>query len=139
MKRKADTPDQAQIRALLDEWAAATRQDRKDDVLANHAADVLIYDVLPPMKYEGAAAYRRSWAEWQPETKGEVKFGFEDLAITTGSDVAFATCFIRCGGTKPNGQTFEDLVRATICLQKLDGAWKVKHQHISMPLPPHGG
>jgi hypothetical protein len=40
----------ADIRSLLEAWADATRQNRKSEVPANHAADVLIYDVLAPMK-----------------------------------------------------------------------------------------
>jgi ketosteroid isomerase-like protein len=102
-------------------------------------ADVLIYDVLAPMKYEGAEAYRRSWDEWQPETQGEGQFGLEDLSITAGSDVAFATAFIRCGGTMPDGRRFEDLVRAPFCLQNISGAWRVAHQHISKPIQLGGG
>ena len=133
MAEKAKTPDESQVHALLEAWATATRQNRKNDVLANHAANVLIYDVLPPMKYEGAASYRRSWDEWQPETQGEGQFNLEEVAITAGTDVAFASCFIRCGGTLPNGHTFEDIVRATFCLQKHDSAWQIAHQHISKP------
>jgi len=139
MKKQTDTADEAQIRTLLEEWASATRQDRKSEVLANHTTNVLIYDVLPPMKYEGAEAYRRSWDEWQPETQGESQFDLEELVITAGADVAFATCFIRCGGTTPDGHVFQDLVRATICLQKISGAWKVTHQHISKPFELPGG
>jgi ketosteroid isomerase-like protein len=50
-------------------WASATRKGQRDDVLANHLPDVLIYDVLAPMKYEGAPAYRQSWDEWLPIRK----------------------------------------------------------------------
>jgi ketosteroid isomerase-like protein len=49
-----------QVRDLLQQWAAATRKGQRDDVLANHLTDVF-YDVLAPMKYQGAAAYRQSW------------------------------------------------------------------------------
>ena len=132
------TADESQIRLVLDAWASATRQGRQDDVLANHLADVLIYDVLAPMKYEGAAAYRQSWGEWQPDTKGEGKFELEGLSITAGPDVAFAHGFIRCGGDLPDGKTFEDLVRATFCLRKSLGSWKVAHQHISKPIQLSG-
>jgi ketosteroid isomerase-like protein len=127
--------EESAIRAILESWASATRQGRQDDVLANHAHDVLIYDVLPPMKYESAAEYRRSWEDWQPETQGECRFDLEDLSVTVGSDVAFAHGFIQCGGTLPTGKTFRDTVRATFCLGKVDGAWRILHQHISKPLP----
>jgi ketosteroid isomerase-like protein len=126
--------DEAQVRAVLQQWATTTRKGQRDDVLANHLPDVLIYDVLAPMKYEGAAAYRKSWDEWQPDTQGEGQFDLQDLSVTVGGDVAFAHCFIKCGGVLANGKTFEDLVRATFCLRKTSGSWKVAHQHNSKPI-----
>lgn len=133
----ADTNDN-QVRQLLERWARATREGRLDEVLEHHAPDVLIYDVLLPMKYESAAAYRRSWGDWQPNTQGEDKFELQDLSVVSSDDIAFAHCFIQCGGMLLNGETFEDLVRATFCLRKSDGAWKVTHQHISKPFQPSG-
>lgn len=86
------------------------------------------------MKYEGTEAYRQSWDEWQPQTEGEGVFDLEDLAITAGTEVAFATAFIRCGGTMPDGRTFEDLVRATFGLHKEGDGWRVVHSHVSRPV-----
>jgi ketosteroid isomerase-like protein len=128
--------DEQQIRTVLLQWAEATREDRRDEVLANHLPHALIYDVLPPMKYEGTEAYRASWDEWQPDTAAEARFELEDLTITATADLAFAHGFIRCGGAMPNGETFEDLVRATFCLEKSTGSWKIAHQHISKPFEP---
>ena len=62
--------DEEQVRDIILQWAEATREDRRNEVLANHLPNVLIYDVLPPMKYESAEAYRASWDEWQPDTAG---------------------------------------------------------------------
>ena len=135
MNEQSDTAaDEEKIRQVLQQWANATRNGKRDTVLTNHLSNVLIYDVLSPMKYEGAYAYRQSWDEWQPKTQGEGQFELEDLSVTAGVDVAFAHCFIKCGGTLPNGKTFEDLVRATFCLRKASGSWKVAHQHISKPI-----
>ena len=134
-----NSSDQAQIRDVLESWAANTRHGRLDAVLANHAPDVLIYDVLPPIKYAGAAAYRASWGDWQPDTVGPARFDLQDLTIMAGDEVGFAHGFIQCGGTLESGRVFEDLVRATFCLRKIDGRWVVAHQHISMPVPKGGG
>src|SRR5258708_27503363 len=90
------------VRQILARWAEMTRTGKQDQVLANHADDVLIYDVLPPMQYEGAEAYRRSWDEWQPESSGESQFELQDPKITAGEDIAFAHGLIQCGGTLPN-------------------------------------
>lgn len=129
---------ESEVRTVLEAWAAATRQNKKGDILKNHAKDLIIFDVLPPMKYESADSYRRSWDEWQPETQGEAIFNLEDLSVTAGNEVAFAHSFIRCGGTTPDGRVFQDLVRATFCLQKVDGVWVVHHQHVSKPFQHSG-
>lgn len=126
----------AEVRAVIQAWAQATQQNRQDDILKHHAADLVIYDVLPPLQYESAEAYRRSWALWQPQTEGETRFELEGLSVTAGDDVAFAHGLISCGGTLADGRSFEDQVRATFCLQKVDGQWQVLHQHVSKPFQP---
>lgn len=136
--KKATGTNKQRIRQLLHQWRDATRAGRKDDILANHAKDVLIYDPIPPFKYEGAAAYRKSFDKWWPETEGSGKFDFHDLQITAGDDVAYAHGVITCGGTRPNGETFEDRVRLTVCLQQLRGKWVITHTHTSMPLGGSG-
>ncbi|RDE50668.1 MAG: ketosteroid isomerase [Candidatus Accumulibacter meliphilus] len=125
--------DQVEIQQLLERWALNTRTGKQDNILENHSESVVVYDVLPPMKYESAEEYRKSWDEWQPETTGESLFNLHDLKVVAGSDVAFAYGLIHCGGTLPDGINFEDWVRATFCLEKNGGKWVVTHQHISMP------
>lgn len=105
-----------QVRHLLLSCANATRADERSKILQNHHPDALI------------------WDSWQPETQGDNVFEFTDLNVVTGGEVAFASGLIRCGGTLKNGQNFEDLVRATFCLQKLSDKWTVMHQHISKPM-----
>jgi ketosteroid isomerase-like protein len=128
-----------QVRAVLEDWANATQQNRKDEILKHHVPDLVIFDVLPPMKYESAESYRQSWNDWQPETQSEGQFALENLSITASTDLAFAHCFICCGGTMPDGLTFQDLVRATFCLKKIDRTWKILHQHISKPIQKSNG
>lgn len=40
------TTNEVQIRELINDWAKTTREGDDDAVLSNHAADVLIFDVL---------------------------------------------------------------------------------------------
>jgi ketosteroid isomerase-like protein len=127
------TADEIEVTKVLEAWALATREGRLDDVLRSHDADVVIYDVLPPLRYSSAAEYRASWGDWQPDVEGQGRFELEDLRVTAGADVAFAYGVIQCGGTLPNGTTFQDTVRATFCLVRQEGMWHVVHQHISKP------
>ena len=133
MEQKRNSADTESVRQLLLDWATATRTGARDAILQGHAPDVLVYDVLPPLLYQGTDAYRASWSSWQPQTQGEDTFEFTGLDVVAGSDVAFASGLIKCGGTLQDGRTFEDLVRATFCLRKRSGEWLVPHQHISRP------
>ena len=128
------TTDEVQIRKLINDWAKATREGDDDAVLSNHASDLLIFDVLAPLQYKGAEAYRKSWDEWRPtDDVDEALFEIHELGITAGETVAFAHCLIECG-KKPNS----DWVRTTFCLQKSDGKWMITHQHGSMPISRKG-
>ncbi len=130
----AMNPDEAAIRKVLDRWAAATRDGRHDDVLAHHQNDLVIFDVLSPLRYTSAARYRDSWESWQPDARGAVVFDLQDLAVEAGADVGYAFGLLACGGTLPDGATFSDTVRITFCLRKREGQWKVAHQHVSKPI-----
>lgn len=121
------------IRAVLELWAENTRKGQLDEVLSRHAPEAIIYDVLPLMLYEGTAAYRASWGDWQPELESEGEFNLEDLQISAGDEIGYAFGMIRCGGTYPDGRKLSDLVRATFCLEKIRGQWTITHQHISKP------
>ena len=66
--------DEGQIWQLLDDWAKATREGNDEAVLSNHAADLLIFDVLAPMQYKGAEACRKSWDEWRPTDEGKAHY-----------------------------------------------------------------
>lgn len=125
--------DELAIREVLEGWERATREGRHDDILSNHLDDLVTFDVLPPMKYESAAAYRKSWDDWQPDAQGEMRFELEDLSITAGEEVGFAFGLLQCGGTLPGGRMFRDTVRITFCLRKQAKQWKVAHQHVSKP------
>jgi len=125
--------EEVQIRIILESWANNTRLGKQDAILENHSKDLVIFDVLPPMMYCSADAYRESWDDWQPSTEGGFVFELRDLEITAGQDVVFAYALLHCGGTLPDGTKFTDDVRITFCLQKINGTWLIIHQHVSKP------
>ncbi|RXH55993.1 YybH family protein [Granulicella sibirica] len=93
-----NSPEVAAIRRLLEGWAERTRTGQLEHILDDHAEDALIYDMLPPLKYEGTEAYRRSWGDWHPDTPDEGRFELQDLSVIAGEDEALAQGSIQCGG-----------------------------------------
>ena len=62
-----------------------------------------------------------------------VAFDFHDVKITSGKDVAFATATGRCVDIDPKDKREELEFRLTMCLRKIDGRWRVMHEHHSLP------
>jgi ketosteroid isomerase-like protein len=93
-------------------------------VLANHAPDIVMFDVPPPEQgVRGIDAYRDSWPgffEWQ--SSGAV-FEIESLDVTAGAEVAFAFALLRCGTPADFERDPEQRLRLTIGLSKVDDRW----------------
>jgi uncharacterized protein (TIGR02246 family) len=125
--------DAAQIRNLIDDWAKAVRAKDVDEVVAHYAADVVTFDLAPPLQYAGADALRKSLAAWFPTFRGPVGYEIHDLSITAGGDVAFCRSLNRISGARTDGEATDVWVRATLGLRRLDGRWKITHEHASVP------
>jgi uncharacterized protein (TIGR02246 family) len=126
--------DEEQIRALIEAWAFAAHDGDLDTVLADHAPDIVMFDVSPPNQgVRGIEAYRETWPpffEWQ--AIGAV-FQIESLAVTAGADVAFAYALLRCGTPADFARDPEQRLRLSLGLRKTGGRWIVVHEHHSFP------
>jgi uncharacterized protein (TIGR02246 family) len=125
--------NEAQIRALMDEWIEAVRARDLDKLMALYAPDVLIFDMMPPLHFVGAARHREHYAGWFSSWQGPIGCERRDLTITAGEDVAFAGCLTHNSGTGANGEKQDFWVRVTVGLRKIDGQWKATHEHVSLP------
>ena len=126
------TDDEQQIRELIERWARAVHAGDMGGVLADHADDIVMFDVPPPYEgVRGIAAYRQTWPdffEWQ--ARGAV-FDIVELDVTAGDDVAFAYALLRCGTEAEFIANPDQRLRLTIGLRKQDGRWVVTHEHHS--------
>jgi uncharacterized protein (TIGR02246 family) len=124
-----------EIRALIEGWAAAVHGGEMDGVLADHAEDIVMFDVPPPDDgVRGIDAYRATWPplfEWQ--AKG-ASFEIVALEVTAGEDVAYAQALLRCGTAEELREAPGRRLRLTLGLRREQGRWIVAHEHHSFPL-----
>ena len=124
--------NEAQIRGLIERWAAAVHAGDLDAVLADHADDIVMFDVPPPYDgVRGLAAYRETWPPFFRWQAGGAMFEIVSLDVTAGDDVAFAHALLRCGQPEEFAANPDNRLRLTIGLQKRDGRWVVTHEHHS--------
>jgi uncharacterized protein (TIGR02246 family) len=123
------------IRELIERWARAVHAGDLDGVLADHAADIVMFDVPPPDDgVRGIDAYRACWPpffEWQRQ--GAV-FDLVELDVVAGSDVAYAQALLRCGTPEELAKEPDRRLRLTLGLRREAGRWVVAHEHHSFPL-----
>jgi uncharacterized protein (TIGR02246 family) len=125
--------DEARIRELIHEWASALGAKDIDRVMSHYAADVVSFDLAPPLQYVGADAVRKSLAEWFPTFRGPIGYEVRDLGITAGDGVAFCRSLNRISGTRTDGEETDVWVRATLGCREVDGRWMMTHEHASVP------
>jgi ketosteroid isomerase-like protein len=126
-----ESSDQDVIRTQIEAWAAAVRRQDMAGILRNHAADMIMFDVPPPLQLRGIAAYEGSWPQFFDASPRPIKFDIVDLRITAGQDVAFAVALMRCAMTEGGNVDLD--FRLTIGLRKINGQWIVTHEHHSVP------
>jgi uncharacterized protein (TIGR02246 family) len=123
---------EAQIRELIERWAAAVHRGDMEAVLADHADDIVMFDVPPPHDgVRGIDAYRDTWPpffEWQ--SRGAM-FEIVSLDVTAGESVAYAHALLRCGMPQELAENPEQRLRLTLGLRRERDRWVVAHEHHS--------
>ena len=128
--------DESQIRALIQEWAAAVRAKDVNAVMRHYAPNVVVFDVMPPLFVKGAEPYRCNWQDWfDALDDGPVDFQFVELQRAVGGDLAYCFSVNRLRARYRDGTRHDAQTRATACFRKIDGRWLVVHEHASVPMP----
>ena len=126
--------DERQIRALIEQWAAAVHEGDLAGVLASHSEDIVMFDVPPPHDgVRGIDAYREAWPDFFAWQASGAMFEIESLDVTVGGDVAFAHALLLCDTPAGLRERPDSRLRLTFGLRKEDGRWVVAHEHHSFP------
>ncbi|WP_309662952.1 nuclear transport factor 2 family protein [Sphingomonas sp.] len=135
--RQTGSTDEAQqqVTSLLANWKKAFEAKDVNGVMAMYATgDALTaYDIVPPLQYKGADAYRKDYSEIFSQFDGPLHVEFTDGHVESGSNLALAYGLERISGTLKGGQPVDMWVRYTSVFKKINGRWRDIHDHISVP------
>ncbi|HWZ96903.1 MAG TPA: nuclear transport factor 2 family protein [Candidatus Dormibacteraeota bacterium] len=129
---ESQSKDESDVKALIERWAKAVREENIAGIRADHDSEMLMFDVPPPFLSRGLDAYMATWEEFLSCSEKPVTFDFHDMKVTAGKDVAFATAIGRCVSVG-SGKREELEFRLTMGLRKIDGSWRIMHEHHSLP------
>jgi uncharacterized protein (TIGR02246 family) len=135
----ATAAGQAQIRDVMADWVTAACAKDVDRLMSHHAPDVLLFDVVNPLRYAGVDAARTRMEDWFSSFQGPINYEMRDMTIAADEDVAFCHSLQHVNGTRIDGTTLDVWWRATVCFRKLDSRWLVTHAHSSVPFDGETG
>ncbi|MBW0272801.1 DUF4440 domain-containing protein [Nocardia sp. MH4] len=125
-----DAPLRRQIAKVID----GLRAGDLEAVRRAYTADVVSFDVEPPLQHVGITAKLDNWARVF-QVFETVTYEIRDLTFTMGEDVAFGHAFARLRGTLRTGAETDGMwVRVTYGMRKIDDTWLISHDQVSVPL-----
>ena len=92
-----------------------------------------MFDVPPPLQSKGIDAYKKTWDLFFSWPRDFGVFDIDEMTITAGDNVAFATAIMHCAGAEENRDRIDLEFRLTVGLRKIGGQWIVMHEHHSIP------
>ena len=129
---------EAAIKRVLEGGVEAVRA-RDIDGVMSLAPEVVSFDIVPPLQYVGADAFRKVWEEVFLVYQGPIDYEIHDLNITVGDDVAFIHSLNRINGTLNTGQKTDLWLRWTAGFRKINGKWLIVLNHNSVAADPAHG
>ena len=120
----------SEIAAVLEAVRRAFAARDAAAITAHYTADAEIFDLAPPLAHtvdpDGLAAWLSGWG-------GPVQQTRRGLKTTISGDAAFCHGLVRVDTETKAGEAQGWWMRATICLMRRDGEWRIVHEHCSVP------
>jgi len=126
----------ADIKALEERFVAAFKAKDLDAIMKAYAPGqtVVVFDVIPPRQYVGAAAYRKDWQAFLESFAGPITVELTDLDVGADRNLAYSHSIQRVAGTDKQGKKLDLTVRVTDVYKKVRGRWLIIHEHVSVPV-----
>lgn len=136
MMTDTTTRDETDIHAVLAEQVAAHAARDAERILAPYTDGAVRYTLAPPLQQGPATAYgdAAGLRNWLATFDGPVQICHHDPRISADGDLAFVHTLTSMTATPADEpKPFTLWFRSTFGLRRIDGAWRIVHQHESTP------
>jgi uncharacterized protein (TIGR02246 family) len=129
-----DMTDEQTIRELIDTRTQAMRAGDAKTICDAYVDDAVVFSLAPPLVQPpdgtGDVAQLQAWFD---EKGGSVWADVQDLQVTVDGDLALCTSLESMGAPPDATQQFTLWYRSTLGLRRVDGQWRICHEHTSTP------
>ena len=136
MSHSSTSPEESQIRDLIEEWRSSIAARDLDRLMKLYAPDVVFFDAVPPYMQHGAEAYRRTWEAMFNFLPPRLVSEMRGLQINISGDLATMHCIQRLTNADTGEAATCGWVRVSVTYQRIESKWQVTHEHVSVPFDP---
>jgi uncharacterized protein (TIGR02246 family) len=129
--------DAAAIRSLEQNFVEAFRAKDVRKIMSCFAPgnDLLVFDLSTPRQHAGHDAYTKDWEGFAARSAGPLTVTMSDLVVRTDSgDLAYSHSIVHVAGQTANGRAMNHNARVTHVYERINGAWLIVHEHVSVPI-----
>jgi uncharacterized protein YndB with AHSA1/START domain/ketosteroid isomerase-like protein len=129
--------DEKLVRQLIADQMAAICAKDVDSLMKPYVADFVAFDAIPPFQTNGPEAWRKTWSGCLPHFPEVFQIEMRDLRVVVSGEAAFAHWIFRFTGPDKDHPALQSWMRLTGCYRKVGAAWKIVHEHCSVPFDPY--
>lgn len=126
--------EETSIRQMLADFTLAMQAKDVERIMSYYAPDLVAFDLMPPLRFQGRDEYRKAWEIGLDMMKGPWTFEQRDLKVQVSGDLAFCHALNHAAGESRDGKSMDGWMRWTCCLRKVNGKWQIVHEHNSVPI-----
>jgi ketosteroid isomerase-like protein len=124
--------DEAEILALGAALYRAHFTKEPEGIAAPFAPHAVIFDLEPPLSHDGISVERKR--KWLDTWEGPVELVAQNFKVVVSGDHAYGHGYLRLSGSKKGvDHPVSFWMRATMGFARIDGAWRIVHEHTSVP------
>jgi PhnB protein len=115
---------------VIDRWKAAICGKDAAAVMRCYSKEIIAFGLAPPLR---EAVGREGLDAWFATWVGPLQIQTAQQSVCIGGDIAYVASIEQISGKKVGGEQVGVWTRATRGLRRIDGEWKISHEHTSVP------
>lgn len=128
----ADKSLEAGIMSVFACWDRALKEKDLDALEKCYAREAKVFDIGTQLV--GYDKLRSLWEDCFPYFPNPIVCERKDLQVVASADVAVVSFLSRMSGMASDHPSARSWFRATACLRRVGGNWKIFHEHASFPV-----
>lgn len=128
-----------EVHQFLEEFAGAIRSGNLDRIISFYSSDIVAFACPAPLENRGIGHYRATWeSSFVSNFSFPIECSFEKQKMMVSGELSVCHSLFELNAQTVKGEMAHHWLRSTIVVQRVNGEWKITHEHNSVPVDEDG-